>query len=80
VGHGACAQALAAATVFFVLTTALHTAVHAWFGWRFQRGIEASQRGDHVLARRLLSPVTRRGMSHYDEEGHARAAYDRSGE
>src|SRR5688572_19998486 len=71
IGRGAPLQALAAALILFATITALHTATHTYFGWRFSRGIQAAESGHPELAIRLLEPVTRRGMTHYDPEGHA---------
>jgi hypothetical protein len=66
--------ALAGAAVL-ALVTLLHASAHAYFGWRFGRGLRASARGDHARARRLLAPVVRLG--HYDPDGVARAALER---
>jgi hypothetical protein len=71
---GAVVQALAAALTRFATITALPTAAHTYFGWRLDRGIQAAERGDHPRALRLLAPVERAGMSHYDPEGHALGA------
>jgi hypothetical protein len=76
--RGATLQALAAALALFVVITGLHTATHAYFGWRFDRGIRAAGAGDHPRAVRLLGRVEQRGMSHYDPEGAARRALDAS--
>jgi hypothetical protein len=72
VGHGAAPQALAVALTLFVTITALHTAAHTYFGWRFARGIRAAAAGHHPRAVRLLKPVERPGMTHYDPDSHAR--------
>jgi hypothetical protein len=69
---GAWRQAVAAAVGLFVIITAMHTATHTYFGWRFARGIRAADAGEHVRAARLLAPVARPGMSHYDPSGYAR--------
>lgn len=69
---GAAVQALVAALGVFLIITAMHTAAHTYFGWRFARGIRAAGAGDARRAARLLRPVARRGMSHYDPDGHAR--------
>jgi hypothetical protein len=74
VGHGAAPQALAVALALFVTITALHTAAHTYFGWRFARGIRATAAGHHPRAVRLLRPVERPGMTHYDPDSHARQA------
>jgi hypothetical protein len=71
IGRGAPLQALAAALILFATITALHTAAHTYFGWRFSRGIQAAESGDHERALRLLRPVARPGMTHYDPDGHA---------
>jgi hypothetical protein len=71
-GLGSLAQALGVGLLLFVVITGLHTATHTYFGWRFARGIRAAESGDHARAARLLAPVERRGMTHYDEGGHAR--------
>lgn len=73
-GHGAIAQALATAAALFVAITALHAAAHAYFGWRFERGLRAAAAGEHRRAARLLGPVSRPGMDHYDLDGAARRA------
>jgi hypothetical protein len=73
-GRGALRQSTIAALVLFVIITGMHTAVHAYFGWRFDRGIRAAADDDHARALRLLAPVERPGMGHYDREGRARAA------
>ena len=73
-GRGAPLQALAAALALFVVITSMHTAAHTYFGWRFDRGIRAAATGNHARALRLLAPVDRPGMSHYDPEGNARGA------
>src|SRR5689334_208196 len=64
-------QSLAAALGLFVIITGMHTATHTYFGWRFARGIRAAGAGEHARAVRLLAPVERRGLSHYDPGGHA---------
>jgi hypothetical protein len=71
---GAGALAVAVALGVFGFTTGLHTAAHAYYGWRFERGIRASREGDHARAVALLGAVARRGMDHYDEAGAARRA------
>jgi hypothetical protein len=75
---GAGRQALAAALGLFVIITGMHTATHTYFGWRFARGIRAAGAGEHARAARLLAPVERPGMSHYDPGGHARKMLDAS--
>jgi hypothetical protein len=69
---GAGGQASAAALGLFVIITGMHTATHTYFGWRFARGIRAAATGRHTRAARLLAPVERPGMGHYDPGGHAR--------
>jgi len=64
-------QSLAAALGLFVIITGMHTATHTYFGWRFARGIRAAGAGEHARAARLLAPVERPGMSHYDPGGDA---------
>jgi hypothetical protein len=73
-GHGALVQALVAAGALFVTLTVMHTAAHTYFGWRFERGLRAAGAGEHRRAIRLLGPVERPGMSHYDLDGAARRA------
>ena len=68
---GAGRQALAAALGLFVIITGMHTATHTYFGWRFARGIRAAGAGEHARAARLLAPVERPGMTHYDPGGYA---------
>ncbi|MBX7220567.1 MAG: hypothetical protein K1Y36_11520 [Blastocatellia bacterium] len=58
----------------FIFTTGLHTAVHAYYGWRFEHGMRAAQQGKYQEAERLLRVVERPGMAHYDEAGLARQA------
>ena len=73
-GGGAVGQGLIAALGLFVAITGVHTAGHAYFGWRLQRGLRAHRVGDHAGALRLLRVVERRGMTHYDVGGHAARA------
>jgi hypothetical protein len=73
-GLGSVAQALGAALALFVMITGMHTAAHTYFGWRFDRGLHAATAGEHRHAVRLLAPVERPGMSHYDPDGSARRA------
>jgi hypothetical protein len=77
-GLGAVAQALGAALALFVTITGIHTAAHTYFGWRFDRGLRAATAGEHRRAVRLLAPVERQGMSHYDPDGSARRALSAS--
>ena len=79
-GLGAVAQALGAALALFVTITGIHTAAHTYFGWRFDRGLRAATAGEHRRAVRLLAPVERQGMSHYDPDGSARRALGASRE
>jgi len=71
-------QALGAALGLFVIITGMHTATHTYFGWRFARGIRAAGAGEHARAARLLAPVERPGMSHYDPGGYAQKMLDAS--
>ena len=71
-------QSLAAALGLFVIITGMHTATHTYFGWRFARGIRAAGAGEHARAARLLAPVERPGMSHYDPGGDAQRMLDAS--
>ncbi len=64
----------------FLLTTLFHTVVHSYFGWRFQKGIQASLKGEHEDAIKWLSAVEWKGMDHYDEEGNARRFLHKSRE
>lgn len=75
---GAGTQAAAAALGLFVIITGMHTATHTYFGWRFARGIRAAGAGEHARAARLLAPVERPGMSHYDPGGYAQKMLDAS--
>jgi hypothetical protein len=75
---GAGPQALATALGLFVIITGMHTATHTYFGWRFARGIRAAGAGQHARAVRLLAPVERPGMTHYDPGGHAQQTLDAS--
>ena len=58
----------------------MHTATHTYFGWRFARGIRAAGAGQHTRAARLLAPVERPGMRHYDPGGDAQTMLDRARE
>ena len=75
---GAWKQALGAALGLFVIITGMHTATHTYFGWRFARGIRAAAAGEHARAARLLAPVERPGMTHYDPGGYAQKMLDAS--
>ena len=75
---GAGRQALGAALGLFVIITGMHTATHTYFGWRFARGIRAAGTGQHAQAARLLAPVERPGMGHYDPGGYAKRMLDTS--
>ena len=75
---GAGRQALGAALGLFVIITGMHTATHTYFGWRFARGIQAAGAGRHAQAARLLAPVERPGMSHYDPGGYAKRMLETS--
>ncbi len=77
-GRGGGPQAAAAALALFVVITAIHTTVHTYLGWRFDRGIRAATAGDHPRAVRLLTPVTRPGLDHYDPDGTARHTLESS--
>ena len=77
-GQGGPAQALVVGLMLFLVITGMHTATHTYFGWRFARGIRAAEAGDHGRAARLLAPVERRGMTHYDEGGHAQRTLARA--
>ena len=50
-----------------------HIAAHAYFGWRFERGIACFANGDFEKALRLLAIVERSGIEHYDLHGGVRA-------
>ncbi|HVT01850.1 MAG TPA: hypothetical protein VHL58_00570 [Thermoanaerobaculia bacterium] len=76
IGRGV--QSILAALASFLLITAIHTATHAYFGWRFGRGVTASRAGDHRRATALLSPLDRQGLDHYDISTAARQALSRS--
>ncbi len=45
------------------LTTGLHTAGHAYFGWRFERGLRAFDEGDYERAVALLAVVEKPEMT-----------------
>ena len=66
-----------AALATFALVTLMHTALHAYFGWRIQRGIQALRHGDHARALRLLSVLRKPGMEHYDPRGTVRQVLDK---
>jgi hypothetical protein len=72
---GAIAVLFAVAT--FGAITLLHVTLHAYFGWRFARGIRAAMRGRTRLARRLLALRAWPGMAHYDASGEALRAWQR---
>lgn len=71
-------QALLAGLLLMTLTTGLHTAGHAYFGWRFERGLRAFAKGDYPLAVRLLAVVEKPEMDHFDPEGYALKALQES--
>ena len=71
---GAIVQSVAVTALLFSMITAMHAALHTYFGWRFAHGIRASAAGDHRRAVRFLSPVEARGMSHYDPQSRAVSA------
>ncbi len=71
---GAALQAYEAGLILFSIITALHVVMHAYFGWRFERGIAALKAGDKIGALRLLGIAEKPGMEHYDENGQVRAA------
>jgi len=50
-----------------------HIGAHAYFGWRFQRGVAFFTNGDFEGALRLLAIVERPGIEHYDPQGGVRA-------
>ncbi len=68
-GHDGWWESGGVALGLFTAITAFHTALHAYFGWRFGRGLAAHRAGDHARAARLLAPIARAGMEHYDEGG-----------
>ena len=61
-------------TLVFASVTLLHTAAHAWFGWKLGRGVEAHRAGRHEDAVSRLAVLERRGVGHYDPEGVAARA------
>lgn len=65
-------QALVVGSILFFVTTFLHIAAHAYFGWRFQRGVAALAAGNTTQALRLLAIVERPGIDHYDIQGSVR--------
>ena len=77
-GLGTAAQALAVALGLFVIITGMHTAAHAYFGWRLARGVRAAAAGRYADAVRLLSPVERSGMRHYDLDGDAQRSLEQA--
>ncbi|MGE0492461.1 MAG: hypothetical protein AB7S38_24820 [Vulcanimicrobiota bacterium] len=77
-GLGQAGQATVGGLLTMLLTTGLHTAGHAYFGWRFERGIAAHQRGDHRAAVGLLAVVEKHEMDHFDPEGYALRALQSS--
>ena len=77
-GKGNLAQAIFLGAGTLLLLTAFHTAIHGYFGWRFQRGVTASARGDHDRAIRLLAILDTKGMAHYDPDGFAQSALKKS--
>ena len=66
------AQALAVGATLFAAISAMHIAAHAYFGWRFERGVAALANGSVTRALRLLEIADRKGMEHYDEQGAVR--------
>ncbi|MFN7971592.1 MAG: hypothetical protein U0166_04470 [Acidobacteriota bacterium] len=77
VAFGTIATAVVSGVAAFVAITALHVALHAYFGWRFERGMAALHAGDAPRARRLLGIVAMRGIDHYDPDGAVRDALSR---
>ena len=77
-GLGWIIQALLAGVAAGLAITLLHAAMHAYFGWRFGRGVQAVNQGRDTQARRLLTPAASWAM-HYDPAGLARAALERAG-
>ncbi len=57
------------AVVLFAVVTSMHVAGHAYFGWRFGRGLSAEQVGDHGAAVRLLGPASNARFGHFDPHG-----------
>jgi len=49
-----------------------HIGAHAYFGWRFQRGVAFFTDGDLEKSLRLLAIVERPGIEHYDAHGGVR--------
>lgn len=58
----------------FLSIAVFHAAIHAYFGWRFQRGMQALARSELRKAEKFLKVYEWPGMDHYDPDGHARAA------
>jgi hypothetical protein len=79
-GRGALAQSLAVALASFLSITAFHAGLHAYFGWRLERGMRAAREGQAADAVRLLGVLDWKGMDHYDADGLARKALERSRE
>ncbi len=75
--HSLTHSGLLALLVMF-LTTGLHTAGHAYFGWRFEKGIRAFQEGRFQEAVMLLGVVERKEMDHFDPDGVALRALQES--
>ena len=75
--HSVTQSGLLALLVMF-LTTGLHTAGHAYFGWRFEKGIRAFQEGRYEEAVMLLGVVEKKEMDHFDPDGVALKALQES--
>jgi hypothetical protein len=75
-------QALTIGISLFLIISMMHIAAHAYFGWRFERGVAALSSGSVTRAMQLLGIAERPGMDHYDEEGAVRRLLQkiRSGE
>lgn len=62
-------QAALVGILTMFLTTGLHTAGHAYFGWRFEQGVRAHSEGRFPDAVRLLAVVEKKEMDHFDPDG-----------
>ena len=58
--------------------TFLHAMMHCYWGWRFEKGITASNQGDTIRALSLLTPIEWPRMNHYDPGNKALIALQQS--
>ena len=67
-------KAVLPAMLLWFASVILHAGVHAYFGWRYQRGLQSLECGHLQRARKLLAPALTAWGCHYDPAGIARRA------